>query len=123
MFDVITFGSATRDVFLRSKAMELHKEHGIKEACFPFGAKIDVEDITLETGGGATNNAVTFSRLAKLKTAVLGATGYSGLELARLLGRHPRTEAPLLLRRSAETDDGPAAPLPNPSAYPTRRQC
>jgi len=39
---------------------------------------------------------------AKLKTAVLGATGYSGLELARLLGRHPRTEAPLLLRRSAD---------------------
>ena len=40
---------------------------------------------------------------AKLKTAALGATGYSGLELARLLGRHPRTDAPLLLRRSAET--------------------
>lgn len=37
---------------------------------------------------------------AKLKTAVLGATGYSGLELARLLGRHPRIEAPLLLRRT-----------------------
>jgi N-acetyl-gamma-glutamyl-phosphate reductase len=50
---------------------------------------------------------------AKLKTAVLGATGYSGLELARLLGRHPRTDAPLLLRRSAEIEtdetDGPAA--------------
>src|SRR5271169_4547755 len=42
---------------------------------------------------------------AKLKTAVLGATGYSGLELARLLDRHPRSEAPLLLRRSAEPDD------------------
>jgi len=42
---------------------------------------------------------------AKLKTAVLGATGYSGLELARLLGRHSRTDAPLLLRRTAETDD------------------
>jgi N-acetyl-gamma-glutamyl-phosphate reductase len=41
---------------------------------------------------------------AKLKTAVLGATGYSGLELARLLGRHPRTTAPLLLRRNAESD-------------------
>jgi len=46
---------------------------------------------------------------AKLKTAVLGATGYSGLELARLLGRHPRTEAPLLLRRSAETEVGESA--------------
>ncbi len=39
---------------------------------------------------------------AKLKTAVLGATGYSGLELARLLSRHPRTGAPLLLRRKTE---------------------
>src|SRR6202795_1544457 len=56
---------------------------------------------------------------AKLKTAVLGATGYSGLELARLLGRHPRTDAPLLLRRSAEieTDDSvaPVAGLPHSS--------
>jgi N-acetyl-gamma-glutamyl-phosphate reductase len=40
---------------------------------------------------------------SKLKTAVLGATGYSGLELARLLARHPHTDAPLLLRRSPET--------------------
>jgi N-acetyl-gamma-glutamyl-phosphate reductase len=49
---------------------------------------------------------------AKLKTAVLGATGYSGLELARLLGRHPRTDAPLLLRRTAEkkTDDSDGHP-------------
>jgi N-acetyl-gamma-glutamyl-phosphate reductase len=39
---------------------------------------------------------------AKLKTAVLGATGFSGMELARLLSRHPRTDAPLLLRRTAE---------------------
>ena len=36
---------------------------------------------------------------AKLKTAVLGATGYSGLELTRILLRHPRLEKPMLLRR------------------------
>jgi N-acetyl-gamma-glutamyl-phosphate reductase len=56
---------------------------------------------------------------AKLKTAVLGATGYSGLELARVLSRHPRTEAPLLLRRSAETKaeaDESAAGSPQISA-------
>lgn len=35
----------------------------------------------------------------KLKTAVLGATGYSGLELTRILARHPRVEKPVLLRR------------------------
>jgi N-acetyl-gamma-glutamyl-phosphate reductase len=57
--------------------------------------------------------------VAKLKTAILGATGYSGLELARLLGRHPRTDTPLLLRRSAETDesDGPVAGLPHISGH------
>ena len=49
---------------------------------------------------------------AKLKTAVLGATGYSGLELARLLGRHPRTDAPLLLRRGAESAESGGPVLP-----------
>jgi len=38
----------------------------------------------------------------KLKTAVLGATGYSGLELTRILLRHPRLEKPVLLKRSAD---------------------
>jgi len=36
---------------------------------------------------------------AKLKTAVVGATGYSGLELTRLLLRHPRLDKPSLLSR------------------------
>src|SRR6266536_5419513 len=46
---------------------------------------------------------------AKLKTAVLGATGYSGLELTRILLRHPRLEKPTLFRRSA--DNGGASDL------------
>jgi N-acetyl-gamma-glutamyl-phosphate reductase len=41
---------------------------------------------------------------AKLKTAVLGASGYSGLELTRLLERHPQLEKPVLMRR--ENGDG-----------------
>jgi N-acetyl-gamma-glutamyl-phosphate reductase len=39
----------------------------------------------------------------KLKTAVMGATGYSGLELTRILARHPRVETPLLLRRENDS--------------------
>ena len=39
---------------------------------------------------------------AKLQTAVLGATGYSGLELTRILLRHPKVEKPLLLRRPSD---------------------
>ncbi len=38
---------------------------------------------------------------AKLKTAVVGATGYSGFELTRILLRHPLVDTPELLSRSA----------------------
>jgi len=38
----------------------------------------------------------------KLKTAVLGATGYSGYELTRILLRHPLVDTPTLLRREGE---------------------
>jgi N-acetyl-gamma-glutamyl-phosphate reductase len=40
----------------------------------------------------------------KLISAVLGASGYSGLELIRILQRHPRLQRPILLRR--EGGDG-----------------
>jgi hypothetical protein len=37
----------------------------------------------------------------QLQTAVVGATGYAGFELARLLGKHPRLAKPLLFTREA----------------------
>jgi N-acetyl-gamma-glutamyl-phosphate reductase len=39
---------------------------------------------------------------AKLQTAVMGATGYAGFELARLLLRHPKVATPLFLSREAQ---------------------
>jgi N-acetyl-gamma-glutamyl-phosphate reductase len=51
---------------------------------------------------------------AKLKAAVLGATGYSGVELTRLLARHPRVDAPLLFRR----DVNGAKPENSVAAFP-----
>src|SRR5512140_470477 len=47
---------------------------------------------------------------AKLKVAVLGATGYSGMELTRILLRHPRVETPVLLRRAESHPAPPKAP-------------
>jgi N-acetyl-gamma-glutamyl-phosphate reductase len=49
---------------------------------------------------------------AKLKTAVIGATGYSGSELARLLLHHPRVDTPLLFRRQSETNGEKSAGMP-----------
>lgn len=77
MFDVITFGSATRDIFvktptLRSGGHDTHPQH--QEVCLPLGAKIDVEEIQFLTGGGGMNTAVTFARQG-LSTAFCGAIG------------------------------------------------
>lgn len=44
---------------------------------------------------------------ASVQPAVVGATGYAGFELARLLYRHPQVKKPVLFTRDAETS-GPA---------------
>ena len=77
MYDIITIGSATQDVFLMSTDYALIPSKqfstGMGE-CFAFGSKIEVKNIFLDTGGGATNTAVTFVHLG-LKTACLARVG------------------------------------------------
>lgn len=79
MFDIITIGTATRDIFLTSPLFKVlrDKKHLKKigfatgEAqCFALGGKIEVGKPIFTTGGGATNAATTFSRQG-LKTATL----------------------------------------------------
>lgn len=76
MYDVITIGSATRDVFLKMAAKWSHKhgDSGPLEESLPLGSKIEVEEIVLTTGGGGTNAAVTFARQG-LQTACVGVVG------------------------------------------------
>lgn len=77
MYDVITIGAATRDVFLRSRAIRVVRDDSFSTGegeCFALGSKIEVDEIIFETGGGATNAAVTFSRQG-LRTAFLGKIG------------------------------------------------
>jgi N-acetyl-gamma-glutamyl-phosphate reductase len=52
-------------------------------------------------------------RKEKIQTAVLGASGYAGMELARLLARHPRVRNSLLLHRETEGNNGSGVvPIP-----------
>lgn len=83
MYDVITIGTATRDVFLTSKHFKVLKDkerlkkEGFKTgeaACFSLGSKVEVEEPLFTTGGGALNAAVTFGRLG-LKTATIFKVG------------------------------------------------
>lgn len=67
-FDVITFGSASEDIFITSK--DFFKK-GLR---FSIGEKTDIDEIYISTGGGGTNTAATFS-LQGLKTAFCGSIG------------------------------------------------
>jgi ribokinase len=65
MHDVITIGGATRDVFVTSKQFKSKRDESSptdKDLVLPLGTKIEIENIVFESGGGATNAAVTFAR-------------------------------------------------------------
>jgi sugar/nucleoside kinase (ribokinase family) len=76
-FDVVTIGSATQDVFLKSTAFEEIRNPLAPDgfdACIPLGAKVDLDDIFFTHGGGAMNAAMTFAHFG-LKTACLARIG------------------------------------------------
>ncbi len=73
MYDIITLGSATVDVFVNVKEeVKNHKDH--QDILYHLGSKMLVDDLVFTTGGGGTNTAVAFSRLG-LKTGFLGIVG------------------------------------------------
>lgn len=69
MYDIITFGSGTLDVFLKSEKF-LSK----KGICFTVGSKVDIEDVFFSSGGGGTNAAATFANQG-FRTAWCGSLG------------------------------------------------
>ena len=90
MYDIITIGSATRDVFMRSTQIKIMKDAASSTGqaeCFALGSKIDIDEILFETGGGATNTAVGFERQG-FQTAIVGRIGHDdgrGREVLREL--------------------------------------
>lgn len=87
IYDIITFGSATLDIFLKSKDFvikPIKKFITQKGACFPFSSKVDVESLEFHTGGGGTNTAVFFAH-QRLKTAFCGEIGsdFAGQEILK----------------------------------------
>ena len=76
LFHVITIGSATLDVFVKSRDFQLIQAPQTNNLvlCEVYGAKMDVDELRMLSGGGATNAAVSFLRKG-LKTAVVAELG------------------------------------------------
>ena len=77
MFDIITIGSATRDVFLSSNDFKSYQDQDSASGeafCFEMGSKVEAQEIFFATGGGGTNTAATFAKLG-LKCACISKVG------------------------------------------------
>jgi ribokinase len=76
--EVVTIGSATQDVFITTDSLSVMRlqSYDDEEAYFalPYGAKLDVDEMFITTGGGGTNTGVTFKRFG-LTTSVLSKVG------------------------------------------------
>lgn len=87
---IIAIGAATQDVFVTGKALTAKRDVRTKSYVeqFPLGAKIELDNVFYDTGGGATNAAVTFARQG-LNSSFLGKIGHdpAGTEILRVLQR------------------------------------
>lgn len=89
MYDVICVGSATQDVFVSSEQtclITLRNEDCEQHyLAYEYGAKVSVDELFISTGGGASNTAISFSRLG-LKCAAICELGDD--DAGRMVERH-----------------------------------
>ncbi len=77
MYDIITFGSAAQDIYLKSE--KFLPAYGNKfltgeGVCLNLGSKTEMENISFFSGGGGANAAATFAKQG-LKVAYCGQVG------------------------------------------------
>ncbi len=103
MFDVVTMGSATKDIFLfaKSSALRARKDSHFLE--IPMDRKIEITNELEFTGGGATNAAATFSNFNK-RTAIIAKIGndYNGDFILKEL-RRMAVSTKYIIRAQGET--------------------
>ncbi len=76
-YDVVTVGAAVLDIFMRSDKFQVVQSSDLPGGiamCQVYGGKMEVEEVTITSGGGATNTAVSFAK-KELKTAVVAEMG------------------------------------------------
>ena len=77
MFEIITFGSATWDIYLKMEKEQLLKTDKVPSGTavgFDLGAKVDINDMYFSFGGGGMNTAHTFKKQG-FKVAYCGSVG------------------------------------------------
>ncbi len=117
IFDVISIGSATVDIFVQSKKFLIQKNRLFpsgQSLSIDFSSKSEINNFLISSGGGATNSAVCFSRLG-LTSAPLSLIGSDLLKnyiIADLKSNHVSDDL-LLSSKSEKTDFSVILVAPN----------
>lgn len=108
MFDVISIGSATLDVFIKSEEFQILKTEKLfagKALALPYGAKCEIKERLITSGGGGTNTAAGFSRLG-LRAAVVARCGWDfGGKIVRKELKEEKVDDSLLIQLEGEDTD------------------
>ena len=70
MHDMITIGSGTVDIFMKSPQFHLQPAVQGVLLCEEYGGKLDIDEFEIQSGGAGTNTAVGFTRMG-FKTAAV----------------------------------------------------
>lgn len=113
MYDIITFGSATQDVFMSSGEFQVIEDEKFvtkKGLCVPLGSKMHMEQVFFAMGGNGANTACTFAEQG-LNAAYFGLIGCDlpgrgvkdelskhnvSLELIKEIKQHPTSYSVIL---------------------------
>lgn len=87
---ILSIGAATQDVYVSGKDLHARRDvrsHSFVEQ-FPLGAKLELDRVVFDIGGGASNAAVTFARQG-YQSSFAGRVGKdpAGAEVLRVLKR------------------------------------
>lgn len=86
MFDVISIGGLTRDIFFEYSKIKVDKSGEKKSLIIPYGEKLVSESSFYSYGGGAFNTAINFSKLGLKAASVcnIGSEGTGSLAIEQL---------------------------------------
>ncbi|MBU1089072.1 carbohydrate kinase family protein [Patescibacteria group bacterium] len=81
MFDIVSIGAATVDIFIKSESFSVQDNSSCSNnlsLVLPYASKEEINQSLICSGGGATNSSVAFSRLG-LKSACVSLFGQDNL--------------------------------------------
>lgn len=78
MLKTLTIGASIVDIYVRSNDFNLKNQDGGRWLCHAYGAKLNVDETKLTSGGGASNVAVGLSRLG-FESRIISEIGHDNL--------------------------------------------